>query len=207
MATKKAVTYGILKNKFIVWYYALWMVKVLEKVFRRIICSFAVNNWSNCGDTETRCLHYFRRPRREPYINTWYTFWRTAQQWKTAQAQDLARLLISWYSIISEILGFIHSTGLILVFDGDGENRQMGMHLSVKWDRNTRKVKSSHMLLRSLGQVNDLFSSTGLTVCVYIGGFWLLRFYGVHFTHDSQNSFSAHHDSPTANMVMAASWK
>ena len=83
----------------------------------------------------------------------------------------------------------------------DGENRQMGVHLSVKWDRKTRKVKSSHLLLRSLGQVNDLFSSTGLTVCVYIGGFWLLRFYGVHFTHDSQNSFSAHHDSPTANMV------
>ena len=83
----------------------------------------------------------------------------------------------------------------------DGENRQMGMHLSVKWDRKTRKVKSSHLLLRSLGQVNDLFSSTGLTVCVYIGGFWPLRFYGVHFTHDSQNSFSAHHDSPTANMV------
>ena len=36
-----------LKNNFIAWYYALWMVKVLENVFRGIICSFAVNNWSN----------------------------------------------------------------------------------------------------------------------------------------------------------------
>ena len=43
------------------------MVKVLENVFRRIICSFAVKI---CGDTETRCLHYFRHPYlcySEPY--------------------------------------------------------------------------------------------------------------------------------------------
>ena len=33
-------------NNFNAWYYALWMVKVFENVFRRIICSFAVN-WSN----------------------------------------------------------------------------------------------------------------------------------------------------------------
>ena len=50
----------------------------------------------------------------------------------------------------------------------DSENRQMGMHLNVKWDRKTRKVKSSHMLLRSLGQVNDLFSSTDLhCTCIH----------------------------------------
>ena len=29
------------------WYYALWMMKLLENVFRGIIFSFAVNNWSN----------------------------------------------------------------------------------------------------------------------------------------------------------------
>ena len=52
-----------------------------------------------------------------------------------------------------------------------------------------------------VGPSERFICSTGLTVCVYIGGFWPLRFYGVHFTHDSQNSFSAHHDSPTANMV------
>ena len=76
----------------------------------------------------------------------------------------------------------------------------MGMDLSAKRHRKTRKVKSSHMLLRG-GQVNDLFSSTDFNVRVYKGGFWPFRFYGVHFTHDSQNSFSAHHDSPTPNMV------
>ena len=37
----------MLKNIFIAWYYALWMVKVLGNVFRGIICSFAVNYWSN----------------------------------------------------------------------------------------------------------------------------------------------------------------
>jgi len=35
------------KNNFIAWYYALWMVKLLVNGFREIICSFAVNNWSN----------------------------------------------------------------------------------------------------------------------------------------------------------------
>ena len=43
---REAVRYAK-KNNFIAWYYALWMVKVLENVFREIICSFAVNNWSN----------------------------------------------------------------------------------------------------------------------------------------------------------------
>ena len=36
-----------LKDNFIAWYYSLWTVKVLENVFRGIICSFAINNWSN----------------------------------------------------------------------------------------------------------------------------------------------------------------
>ena len=75
-----------------------------------------------CGDTETRCLHYFRgaqirRPIVSP-INCCYTFWRTTQQKKTAQIWDLARLLIDWHSIIFDILGFRHSTVFILVFDG-----------------------------------------------------------------------------------------
>ena len=43
---REAVRYAK-KNNFIAWYYALWMVKVLENVLREIICSFAVNNWSN----------------------------------------------------------------------------------------------------------------------------------------------------------------
>ena len=47
-----------------------------------------------------------------------YTFWRTTQQRKTAQTLVFARLLIYRYSIIFEILGFRHSTVLILVFDG-----------------------------------------------------------------------------------------
>ena len=113
------------------------------------------------GDTETRCLHYFRPPylfSSEEYkygvpifsyailylkitstvikeketqrltlyqgsLPLWalyicYTFWRTTQQRKTAQTWDLGRLLIYRYSIISEILGFRHSTILKLVFDG-----------------------------------------------------------------------------------------
>ena len=76
------------------------------------------------------CLHYFRPPYlcssvEYKYgvsimraINFCYTFWRTTQQRKTAQAWDLARLLIYRYSILSEILGFRHSKVLILVFDG-----------------------------------------------------------------------------------------
>ena len=37
----------MLKNNFITWYYPLWMVEVLENVFKGIICSFAVNNGSD----------------------------------------------------------------------------------------------------------------------------------------------------------------
>ena len=129
MATGKAVTYA--KKKFIAWYYALWMVKVLENVFSGIICSRW--QWTTdqiCGDTETRWLYYFRPPylcssEEHKYgvsivspINFSYTFWRTTKQRKTAQTWDLARLLIDWYSIVTEILGFRHSTVLILVFDG-----------------------------------------------------------------------------------------
>ena len=36
----------MLRNNFITWY-PLWMVEVLENVFKGIICSFAVNNGSN----------------------------------------------------------------------------------------------------------------------------------------------------------------
>ena len=120
----------MLKNNFIAWYYALWMVKVLENVFRGIICSFAVNNWSNlwrywnqmfalfpppylCSSEE----HKYGVPIVSP-INFCYTFWRSTQPRKTAQTWDLARLLIYRYSIISEILSFRHSTVLILLFDG-----------------------------------------------------------------------------------------
>ena len=121
-----------LKNNFIAWYYALWMVKVLENVFRGIICSFAVNNWPNlwrywnqmfalfpppylCSSSE----HKYGVPLVSP-INFCCTFWRKTQQRKTAQTWDVARLLIYRHSIIFEILnGFRHSLKvLILVFDG-----------------------------------------------------------------------------------------
>ena len=32
-------------------------------------------------------------------------------------------------------------------------------------------------------------------------GFWQFTFHGVHFNHDSQNSFSVHHDSRTPKIV------
>ena len=109
-----------LKNNFIAWYYALWMVKVLENVFRGIICSFAVNNWSNLWRYWNQMFALFPAAifvLVSP-LNFCYTFWRKTQQWKTAQTWDLARLLIHRYSIIFEILGFRHSKVLILVFDG-----------------------------------------------------------------------------------------
>ena len=58
-----------LKNNLIAWYYALWMVKVLENVFRGIICSFAVNNWSNLWrylkpDVRIISGHHICAPRR-----------------------------------------------------------------------------------------------------------------------------------------------
>ena len=114
------------KKKIIAWCYSLWMVKVLENVFRGIICSFAVNNRSNLWQYWTQMFTLFPAaifvllhgvPRVSP-INFCYTFWRTTQQRKTAQTWDLARLLVYRYSIISEILGFRHPTVLILVFDG-----------------------------------------------------------------------------------------
>ena len=98
------------------------MVKVLENVFRGIICSFAVNNRSNLWQYWTQMFTLFPAaifvllhgvPRVSP-INFCYTFWRTTLQRKTAQTWDL----IYRYSIISEILGFRHPTVLILVFDG-----------------------------------------------------------------------------------------
>ena len=70
----------MLKNNFIAWYYALWEVKVLENVFRGIICSFAVNNWSNLTRYWNQMLALFPaaifvlfggaqiwRPHSEPY--------------------------------------------------------------------------------------------------------------------------------------------
>ena len=122
MATEKAVTYAKKKKKIIAWCYSLWMVKVLENVFRGIICSFAVNNRSNLWQYWTQMFTLFPAaifvllhgvPRVSP-INFCYTFWRTTLQRKTAQTWDL----IYRYSIISEILGFRHPTVLILVFDG-----------------------------------------------------------------------------------------
>ena len=40
-----------------------------------------------------------------------------------------------------------------------------------------------------------------LNVRVQNRGFWEFTFHGVHFNHDSQNSFSVHHDSWTPKMV------
>ena len=119
----------MLKDNFIAWYYALWMVKVLENVFRGMICSFAVNNWSNLWRYWDQMFALFpaaifvllqmASPCRVSPINFCPIFWRTTQQRKTAQTRELARLSIYRYSIISdEILAFRHSTVLILVFDG-----------------------------------------------------------------------------------------
>ena len=63
------------------------------------------------------CWRYADITRDDSHLHI-YTFWRTTQQRKTAQTLDFARLLIYRYSIIFEILGFRHSTVLILVFDG-----------------------------------------------------------------------------------------
>ena len=51
MATQKAVTYAK-GNNFIAWYCVLWMVNVLENVFRGVIWSFAVNN-NSCYEART----------------------------------------------------------------------------------------------------------------------------------------------------------
>ena len=120
----------MLKNNFIAWYYALWMVKVLENVFRGIICSFAVNNWSNLWRYWNQMFALFPaaifvllggaqiwRPHSEPYKFLLHIL-KNNPAAETAQTLDLARLLIYRYSIISEILNFRHSTVLILVFDG-----------------------------------------------------------------------------------------
>ena len=129
MATEKAVTYAkkvILSHDIMPFgWWKYWKMCLAEE--------FARSQWTTdqiCGDTETRCLYYFRPPylcssQERKYgvpivspINFSYTFWRTTKQRKTAQTWDLARLLIDRYSIITEILGFRHSTVLILVFDG-----------------------------------------------------------------------------------------
>ena len=58
-------------------------------------------------------------------------------------------------------------------------------------------VKYRHraiVLLRSFGQIKDLFPSIDL---VHKQGFWQFPFHGVHFDYDAQNSFSVHDDSRT----------
>ena len=58
-------------------------------------------------------------------------------------------------------------------------------------------VKYRHraiVLLRSFGQIKDLFSSIDL---VHNQGFWQFTFHGVHFDYDAQNSFAVHDDSRT----------
>ena len=108
-----------MKTNNITWYYAFWMVKVLENVFRiirseQLIKFAAILKPNVCIISEE---HKYGVPIVSP-INCCYTFWRTTQQQKTAQTWDLARLLIDRYSIIFEILGFRHSTVFILVFNG-----------------------------------------------------------------------------------------
>ena len=70
------------------WYYTLWMVKVLENVFRGIIFSLAVNNWSNLWQYWPPYLCSFKErkygvPIVSP-INFCYTIWGNTQQRKTA---------------------------------------------------------------------------------------------------------------------------
>ena len=167
------------------------MVKVLENVFRRIICSFAVNNWSNCGDTETRCFHYFRRPCHGPYIYLLHILKNSsaAENCTGVRLGQVFNLSI-FYNIRKSWLQTFHGFDFSFRWRDD-ENHQMGTHLSVKLHQKIRKVKSSHMFGSGrLAKLTIYFLRLIFNVRVYNGAFWPFRFYGVHFTHDSQNRFT-----------------
>ena len=122
----------MLKNNFIARYYALWKVKVLENVFSAIICSFAVNNWSNLWRYWNQMFALFPaaifvllrgaqiwHPHSEPYKFLLHILKNNSVAENCINVR-LGQVVNLWYqhSIIPESFGFRHSTVLILVFDG-----------------------------------------------------------------------------------------
>ena len=65
------------------------------------------------------------------------------------------------------------------------------------------KVKSSHQLLVQVVWPN-FFNWSSMYVQVHNWGFWQFTFHRVHFNHDSQNSFSVHHNSWTPKRLELA---
>ena len=119
----------MLKNNFIARYYALWKVKVLENVFSAIICSFAVNNWSNLWRYQMFALFpaaifvLLREaqiwcPHSEPYKFLLPILTNNSAAENCINVRLVQVVNLYQHSIISESFGFRHSTVLILVFDG-----------------------------------------------------------------------------------------
>ena len=121
-----------LKNNFIAWYYALWMVKVLENVFRGIICSFAVNNWSNLWRYWNQMFALFPppylcssggaqiwRPHSEPYKFLLHILKKNSAAEDCTDVRRGQVVNLSTFYNIWNLNGFRHSLKvLILVFDG-----------------------------------------------------------------------------------------
>ena len=65
------------------------------------------------------------------------------------------------------------------------------------------EVKSSQQMSVKvvLGKLTSYFLRLIFNVRVNNRRFWQFRFHGVHFNHDSQNSFSVHHYSRTSKIV------
>ena len=121
----------MLKNNFIARYYALWKVKVLENVFSAIICSFAVNNWSNLWRYWNQMFALFPAaifvllrgaqiwcPHSEPYKFLLPILTNNSAAENCINVRLVQVVNLYQHSIISESFGFRHSTVLILVFDG-----------------------------------------------------------------------------------------
>ena len=69
-------------------------------------------------------------------------------------------------------------------------------------DSKVKLNQATRCQLRSFGQINDLFSSIDLQcTCTQTRIFAVQAFHGDHFNHNSQNSFSVHHNSRTPKMV------
>ena len=68
------------------------------------------------------------------------------------------------------------------------------------------ELKSSHQTLVKVvwPWINDLFSSIDLQCACSHLGFWQFTFNRVRFNHDSQNTFSVHHDSRTKWSIMVS---
>ena len=98
-----------------------------------------MNNWSNCGDTETRCFHYFRRPRHGPYIYLLHISKNSsaAENCTGVRLGQVFNLSI-FYNIRKSWLQTFHAFDFSFRWRDD-ENHQMGTHWSVKLHQKIRK--------------------------------------------------------------------